>query len=95
MNNMRNILLLFCMLLSSMMMQAQSNGNRLLVGVGTLYEKGFDATLAVEHEIQNHNAWEYFANGYVKYSKDKRVGHITNDSFWKNYRTWGFGVVLG
>lgn len=39
MNNMRNILLLFCMLLSSMMMQAQSNGNRLSVGVGTLYEK--------------------------------------------------------
>ena len=71
---MRNVLLLFCMLLSSMMMQAQSNGNRLSVGVGTLYEKGFDATLAVEHEIQNHNAWEYFANGYVKYSKDKRVG---------------------
>lgn len=93
MNNTRNILLLFCMLLSSMMMQAQSNGNRLSVGVGTLYEKGFDATLAVEHEIQNHNAWEYFANGYVKYSKDKRVGHITKDSFWKNYRTWGFGVA--
>ena len=93
MNNIKNTALLFCMLLTSMMVQAQSNGNRLSVGVGALYEKGFDASLAVEHETQNHNAWEYFANGYVKYSKDERAGHITKDSFWKNYSTWGLGVA--
>lgn len=58
-----------------------------------LYERGFDATLSVEHETKNHNAWEYFLNGYVKYDKDANAGHITNESFWKNYRTWGVGVA--
>lgn len=93
MNNIRNTILSFCMLLTSITVQAQSNGNRLSVGIGALYEKGFDVTFAVEHETQNHNAWEYFANGYVKYTKDERVGHITKDSFWKNYRTWGLGIA--
>ena len=82
MNNIKNTALLFCMLLTSMMVQAQSNGNRLSVGVGALYEKGFDASLAVEHETQNHNAWEYFANGYVKYSKDELFGRIIAHGAW-------------
>lgn len=43
---------------------AQSNSNRISLGVGALYERGFDATLSVEHETKNHNAWEYFLNGY-------------------------------
>ena len=38
MNNIKNTALLFCMLLTSMMVQAQSNGNRLSVGVGALCE---------------------------------------------------------
>ena len=58
-----------------------------------LYEKGFDATIAVEHETNNHNAWEYFANGYVKWSEDANAGHVTKDSFWNNYRTWGLGIA--
>ena len=37
---------------------AQSNSNRINFGVGALYERGFDATLSVEHETKNHNAWE-------------------------------------
>ena len=72
---------------------AQNNSNRINFGVGALYERGFDATLSVEHETKNHNAWEYFANYYIKYDKDKEAGHITMDSFWKNYRTWGLGVA--
>ena len=74
---------------------AQNNSNRINFGVGALYERGFDATLSVEHETKNHNAWEYFANYYIKYDKDKdkEAGHITMDSFWKNYRTWGVGVA--
>ena len=74
---------------------AQNNSNRINFGVGALYERGFDATLLVEHETKNHNAWEYFANYYIKYDKDKdkEAGHITMDSFWKNYRTWGLGVA--
>ena len=72
---------------------AQSNSNRISFGVGALYERGFDATLSVEHETKNHNAWEYFMNGYVKYDIDKEAGHITKDSFWHNYRTWGLGIA--
>lgn len=81
------------MLCISMSVSAQTNSNRIGFGMGALYERGFDATLSVEHETKNHNAWEYFLNGYIKYEKDKEVGHITNDSFWKSYRTLGAGVV--
>lgn len=58
-----------------------------------MYERGFDATLSVEHETKNHNAWEYFAHYYIKYDTDDAVGHITNESFWKNYCTWGVGFA--
>lgn len=82
-----------CLMLGSISSSAQSNSNRISLGVGALYERGFDATLSVEHETKNHNAWEYFLHGYVKYDKDKEVGHITKDSFWRNYRTWGAGIA--
>jgi hypothetical protein len=58
-------LLVSAMLLLAVTGKAQSHGNRLSLGVGALYERGFDVTLAMEHETKNHNAWEYFANGYV------------------------------
>ena len=58
--------LMAAMLMMTVTGNAQSHSNRISLGVGALYEKGFDATLAVEHETKNHNAWEYFANGYVK-----------------------------
>ena len=35
---------------------AQNKSNRINFGVGALYERGFDATLSVEHETKNHNA---------------------------------------
>ena len=37
---------------------AQSHSNRISLGVGALYERGLDATLAWEYETKNHNAWE-------------------------------------
>lgn len=82
-----------CLMFGSVSAFAQSNSNRIFMGVGALYERGFDATLSVEHETKNHDAWEYFLNGYVKYDKDKEVDHITKDSFWRNYRTWGAGIA--
>ena len=82
-----------CLMVGSASSFAQSNSNRISLGVGALYERGLDATLSVEHETKNHNAWEYFLNGYVKYDKDKEVDHITKDSFWRNYRTWGVGIA--
>ncbi len=89
----KRMMLAICLASMTAVASAQTYSNRIGLGVGALYERGFDATLSVEHETKNHNAWEYFINGYVKYDKDTNAGHITNDSFWKNYRTWGVGVA--
>ena len=89
----KRMMLAICLASSTAVASAQTYSNRIGLGVGALYERGFDATLSVEHETKNHNAWEYFLNGYVKYDKDANAGHITNESFWKNYRTWGVGVA--
>lgn len=78
--------------LSSAKAQA-TNYNHLQLSLGALYEKGFDITLGYEHETKYHNAWEYFANGYIKYADDPEAGHITKESFWKNYRSWLLGIA--
>lgn len=87
--------LLLAVLLSFMMQSvaAQSNSNHVLVSVGALYERGFDATLSYEHETKYHNSWEYFMNYYIKYDEDPVAGHITKESFWNNYRTWLVGAA--
>ena len=72
---------------------AQRNGGRLSLGVGLLYENGMDVTLAYEHEMNYRHAWEFFANGYLKWTECKSCGHICPESFWRNYRTYGFGAV--
>lgn len=72
---------------------AQSRSNRIMVGAGAQFPRGLEATLAWEHETKNHNAWEYFANTYLKYEDDPEVGHITRQSFWNSYNTWGVGVA--
>ncbi len=70
-----------------------SNSNRLTLGAGLLYERGLDATIAVEHETRYHNMWEYFASGYLKWDTDPEAGHITKKSFWHNYNTWYLGIA--
>lgn len=89
------ILVVFLILLAlySGRVRAQSNVNHLQLGIGALYERGFDVTLAYEHETKYHNSWEYFANGYIKYDTDPNAGHITHDSFWKNYQSWLLGIA--
>ena len=72
---------------------AQTNDNHLMVGVGALYERGLDATIAYEHGIKYHNAWEYFATGYVQYDDDPDAGHVTKKSFWHNYNSWHLGIA--
>ena len=72
---------------------AQSNSDRISFGVGALYERGLDATLSWEHETKYHNAWEFFANGYIKWDECESCGHVCPKSFWKNYRTWGVGAA--
>ena len=90
---MERILLSFALLLVAATGKAQVHGNRLSFGVGALYERGFDATLSVEHETKHHNAWEYFGNAYIKWDEDEKAGHVTMDSFWHNYFTWGLGIA--
>ena len=72
---------------------AQNSTGRISVGVGLLYENGLDATIAYEWEIKHHNAWEFFANGYLKWDECATCGHICPESFWNNYRSYGFGAA--
>ena len=66
---------------------------RVSLGVGLLYENGLDATISYERENAYHNAWEFFANGYLKWDKCASCGHVCPDSFWKNYRSWSIGAA--
>ena len=50
-------------------------------------------TLSYEHETRYHNAWEYFANGYIKWDECASCGHVCPESFWNNYRSYGFGIA--
>lgn len=83
---------LACTLLSSAG-YAQSRGHRISVGLGALYEKGFDATLSYEHELRHHNAYEIFASGYLKYADCLSCGHVCPESFWHNYKSFCGGVT--
>ncbi len=85
------IILVMCGMVLSL--SAQTNMPRLSLGVGCLYQRGLDATLAVEVERKNHNAWEFFANGYLKWAECDICGHVCPRSFWKNYRSYGFGIA--
>ena len=64
------ILMLACMCVF-MNASAQRNSGRLSLGVGLLYENGMDVTLAYEHEMNYRHAWEFFANGYLKWTECK------------------------
>ena len=79
--------------MNTLAIHAQTNSDRISVGVGALYERGLDLTISYEHETKYHNAWEYFANGYIKWSDCKSCGHVCPESFWKNYRSYGFGIA--
>lgn len=72
---------------------AQTHGDHLMVGVGASYPKGLEATLAFEHEMNYHNAMEYFATYYIKYKTDPEAGYVTAKSFWHNYNIWNVGLA--
>ncbi|MBQ2855731.1 MAG: hypothetical protein IJE78_01200 [Bacteroidaceae bacterium] len=90
---MKRLLLIAFILSSVLSLKAQDNSGRVLLGVGLLYERGMDMTLAYEHETRYHNAWEYFGNIYLKWNECASCGHICPESFWRNYNTWGLGVA--
>ena len=72
---------------------AQRNTGRLSLGAGLLYRNGMDLTLAYEHQTNYYNPWEFFANGYLHWKDCETFRHICPESFWRNYRTYGFGVA--
>ena len=72
---------------------AEDRTTRVNFSTGLLYERGWDATLSVERETRYHNAWEYFANVYLKWEVCPSCGHVCPESFWNNYRTWGIGAA--
>ena len=72
---------------------AGQKDGRVGVGVGLLYRNGLEATISYEREGNNHNAWEFFANGYLKWKDCESCGHVCPKSFWHNYRSWGIGAA--
>lgn len=91
---MKRILMIFVAVLAvSATAFAGDRDGRVSFGIGLLYENGLDATLSYERENAYHNAWEFFANGYLKWDKCASCGHVCPDSFWKNYRSWSIGAA--
>lgn len=89
----RILMILVAVLAVSATAFAGDRDGRVSFGVGLLYENGLDATLSYERENAYHNAWEFFANGYLKWDKCASCGHVCPDSFWKNYRSWSIGAA--
>lgn len=89
----RILMILVAVLTVSATAFAGDRDRRVSFGVGLLYENGLDATLSYERENAYHNAWEFFANGYLKWDKCASCGHVCPNSFWKNYRSWSIGAA--
>ena len=90
---MKKLSLFLTLAVMALSASAQANANRIMIGGGALYERGVDATVAWEHETNYHNAWEFYANGYLKWDICPSCGYVCKESFWHNYRTWGLGVA--
>lgn len=63
------LLVLVTVITFAMNGKAQSNSDRLSLGVGCLYQNGLDLTLSYEHKGKYHHTWEFFANGYLKWDE--------------------------
>lgn len=72
---------------------ASDHKSRLMIGTGLMYPNSWDATVSYEYETKYHNAWEFFANGNLKWSECSTCGHVCPETFWHGYRTWGFGAA--
>ena len=89
----KTLILMFACMCLAFSANAQRNSGRLSLGVGLLYRNGMDVTFSYEHEMNYRHAWEFFANGYLQWAECGSCGHICPESFWRNYRTYGFGVA--
>lgn len=73
--------------------KASDKQGRLMLGTGLMYPNTWEATISYERETSYHNAWEFFANGALKWSECESCGHVCPDTFWRGYRTWGVGAA--
>ena len=87
---MRRILMIAIVLLSTALVKAQDNSNRIGVGLGGFYRPAASATLFWEHETHYHNAWEFFAEGRVLFPDDlSQVSQLWDSSG----KQWGVGAA--
>ena len=70
------LLVVICFMASMTPAMAQQNSDRISLGFGCLYERGLDVTLSYEYETKYHNAWEYFANGYITDNVQERRNQV-------------------
>jgi len=91
---MRRILFVIISVITmGMSLSAGEQDGRIGIGLGLLYRNGLDLTVSYERERSGHNAWEFFANGYLQWKDCGSCGHVCPETFWKNYRSWGVGAV--
>ena len=89
----RKILIAAAAVVCAISVSAQRNATRISACTGVLYERGWDATVSLKHESQGHNAWEFFANGYLKWEECEFHQRVCARSFWYSYRTYCFGAA--
>ena len=56
MMKMKSIMMAVALIATASTIKAQTNSDRISVGVGALYERGLDMTISYEHETKYHNA---------------------------------------
>lgn len=86
-------ILLCAWLLSAVPAFSQSRSHRLDLGAGIHFERGLTATLAYEHEMRHHAAFEVFTEFFLKWEDCPSCGHVCPESFWHSYNTVSAGVV--
>ena len=87
---MRRILMIAVVLLSTVLVKAQDNSNRIGVGLGGFYRPAASTTLFWEHETRYHNAWEFFVEGRLLFPVDlSQVSQLWDSSG----KQWGVGAA--
>lgn len=89
----KSIFMFLMSLVMTVSAMASDRDTRGRISTGLLYERGWDATVSVEHETRYHNVWEYFGNVYLKWEDCPSCQHVCPESFWKSYNTWCLGVA--
>lgn len=80
------LLMALAVALSLQPVSAQGRSDRLGMGAGIMVSPAADATVFWEHETRYHNAWEVFAEGYLKYD-------VNGSGLRGSYGCWGVGAA--